>query len=73
MRVRGLELGEGSSNFPDDVKPFLARVALDSPEGRWGTVAEVADAALYLVSPRAGYVSGATLLVTGAFHIATAF
>jgi len=59
--------------LPHEVKPFIDRVALDKPKGRWGTPEEVADAALYLVSPRASYVSGASLLVTGAFHIATAF
>jgi NAD(P)-dependent dehydrogenase (short-subunit alcohol dehydrogenase family) len=35
------------------------------PLGRWGTIDEIADAVLYLVSPAATYVTGATLLVDG--------
>jgi len=35
------------------------------PLGRYGTIAEIADAVLYLVSPAAAYVTGSTLLVDG--------
>jgi NAD(P)-dependent dehydrogenase (short-subunit alcohol dehydrogenase family) len=35
------------------------------PLGRWGTIDEIADALLFLVSPAATYVTGATLLVDG--------
>ena len=32
---------------------------------RYGTIEEIAEAALYLVSPAAAYITGATLLVDG--------
>lgn len=35
------------------------------PAGRWGTIDEIADAALFLVSPAAGFITGATLVVDG--------
>jgi NAD(P)-dependent dehydrogenase (short-subunit alcohol dehydrogenase family) len=35
------------------------------PLGRYGTIEEIATAVLYLVSPAAAYVTGATLLVDG--------
>lgn len=35
------------------------------PLGRYGTIDEIADAVLYLVSPAAKYVTGTTLLVDG--------
>lgn len=38
------------------------------PWGRMGTAEEVADAAVYLVSPRASWVTGVTLAVDGGQH-----
>lgn len=35
------------------------------PAGRWGSIDEIADAALYLVSPAAGFITGTTLVVDG--------
>ncbi|MET0951731.1 MAG: 3-oxoacyl-ACP reductase FabG [Aeromicrobium sp.] len=46
---------------PDD----LARRAADIPLGRLGRPAEIADAAVYLASGMASYVTGATLEVSG--------
>jgi NAD(P)-dependent dehydrogenase (short-subunit alcohol dehydrogenase family) len=39
------------------------------PLGRWGTVDEIGDAVLFLVSGAAGYVTGATLLVDGGMSL----
>ena len=46
----------------DDQK---ARLAAQIPAGRMGTAEEIAAAALYLASPEAAYVTGATLHVNG--------
>jgi 2-deoxy-D-gluconate 3-dehydrogenase len=43
------------------------------PLGRWGTSREVADAALFLVSPAASFVTGATLVVDGGQTVNTRF
>ncbi len=43
----------------------IARVAATVPLGRLGTPTDVADACLFLVSPLAAYISGASLRVDG--------
>jgi 3-oxoacyl-[acyl-carrier protein] reductase len=40
---------------------LLARI----PLGRLGTPADIANAVLFLASPRAGYITGATLHING--------
>lgn len=39
------------------------------PLGRWGTVTEIADACLFLSSPRAAYITGAVLPVDGGWSL----
>jgi NAD(P)-dependent dehydrogenase (short-subunit alcohol dehydrogenase family) len=46
--------GDAASNFKKRV-----------PLGRWGTIEEIADAVLFLVSPAGAYVTGTTLLIDG--------
>ena len=41
------------------------KINVQIPAGRMGTPQEIAAAALYLASPEAGYVTGATLHVNG--------
>jgi NAD(P)-dependent dehydrogenase (short-subunit alcohol dehydrogenase family) len=43
----------------------IARVAAGVPLGRLGTPRDVGDACLFLASPLAAYVSGASLLMHG--------
>lgn len=46
---------------PETQKKMKARI----PLGRWGTIQEVADAVLFLVSPAASYITATTLVVDG--------
>ncbi len=44
-----------------------AYVAQSIPMGRWGTSEEVANATVFLCSPMARYMTGATINVSGGF------
>ena len=52
--------------IPEDL---LAAKVAEVPLGRVGEPSEVADAALFLVSPMASYITGAVLEVTGGRHM----
>jgi NAD(P)-dependent dehydrogenase (short-subunit alcohol dehydrogenase family) len=53
---------------PGSVDPFPdALIRQGLPIGRWGEPSEVADAVLWLASPRSGLVHGETLVVDGGF------
>jgi NAD(P)-dependent dehydrogenase (short-subunit alcohol dehydrogenase family) len=45
---------------------LLAEQVAEIPMGRAGEPAEVADVAVFLASPRAGYVTGAIITMDGA-------
>ena len=46
--------------------PEFYNLALDGiPLGRWGTADDVASAALFLCSPAASFITGATLVIDG--------
>jgi NAD(P)-dependent dehydrogenase (short-subunit alcohol dehydrogenase family) len=55
------DLSEALRQDPEFSKATLAQI----PLGRWGTVEEIADVAVFLVSDKARYVTGATLFVDG--------
>lgn len=50
-----------ASEDPARLSGYLAKV----PLGRVGTIADVANATLFLASPRAGYITGITLPIDG--------
>ena len=57
-----IEGTEGMSRLaPENAEDFKKRV----PLGRWGTIDEVCEAVMFLVSPAGAYVTGATLLIDG--------
>jgi NAD(P)-dependent dehydrogenase (short-subunit alcohol dehydrogenase family) len=61
-------LAERLAAFPDPAearKQFIAR----QPMGRFGTAEEIAQAALYLVSPSAEFVTGVAFAIDGGLSI----
>ncbi len=61
-------LAQRLAAFPDPAearKNFIAR----QPMGRFGTAEEIAQAALYLVSPEAGFVTGVAFAIDGGLSI----
>ena len=56
----------GFDAYPDDVKPMLRSLRRHTPLQRYGTEAEVSAAIVFLLSPAAAFISGATLRVDGA-------
>lgn len=61
-------LAQRIAAFPDPVearKNFIAR----QPMGRFGTAEEIAEAALYLVSPDSGFVTGLAFAIDGGFSL----
>lgn len=62
----GIIDSSGLKQYPEPVQAQLAAVARDVPAGRMGTEDEVAAAVLFLLSPAATFISGATLKVDGA-------
>jgi citronellol/citronellal dehydrogenase len=56
----------GFDTYPDSVKPMLRSLKRHTPLQRLGTEAEVSAAIVFLLSPAAAFISGATLRVDGA-------
>ena len=59
--TRGLEIDAPWSDIEKTALPMFA----DVPMGRVGTLEEIADAVSFLVSPRAGYITGANIRLDG--------
>jgi 3-oxoacyl-[acyl-carrier protein] reductase len=66
VRVNVLCPGWIETAFGEQADPeFHRAVARDTPLGRWGRPRDVANAALYLASPEAAFVTGQALCVNG--------
>jgi len=66
IRVNVIAPGFIDTAFGDEASPaWRAHVERVTPLGRWGTPEDVAQAAVYLASDAAGYVTGQALLVNG--------
>jgi 3-oxoacyl-[acyl-carrier protein] reductase len=66
VRVNVLCPGWIETGFGEQADPgFRRSVAQDTPLGRWGRPQDVADAALYLASPAAAFVTGQAINVNG--------
>jgi len=57
--------GTWDRKIQEDAVGVEAMIAHDVPLGRFGEPREVADSVLFLASPRASYITGATLVVDG--------
>lgn len=62
----GLIDSSGLKTYPEAVRAQLGAIAKDIPAQRMGTEEEVAAAVVFLLSPAAAFISGATLRVDGA-------
>lgn len=66
VRVNVLCPGWIETRFGEQAdRAFYRSVAQDTPLGRWGRPQDVADAALYLASPEAAFVTGQAINVNG--------
>jgi 3-oxoacyl-[acyl-carrier protein] reductase len=66
VRVNVLCPGWIETSFAEQADPeFRRSVADDTPLGRWGRPQDVADAALYLASPDAAFITGQAINING--------
>lgn len=56
---------EGMRRLAPADEAVRAKAERSLPAGRWGTIDEIADAALFLVSSAASFITGTTLVVDG--------
>ncbi|KAJ3381472.1 DNA topoisomerase 2 [Lobulomyces angularis] len=66
----GKIIGNGVNNYPKHIQKEFFLSSWENPSGRLGTESEVASAIVYLLSPAASYITGATLRVDGGSSLA---
>ena len=62
----GYIASSGMDHYPPEAGPMLREMRRTVPQGRFGTEAEAAAAAVFLLSPAASFINGAVLRVDGA-------
>jgi NAD(P)-dependent dehydrogenase (short-subunit alcohol dehydrogenase family) len=60
-----IEDTEGVARLAPADEAARQRLRKGMPIGRWGTIQEISEAVLFLVSPVAGFITGATLVADG--------
>lgn len=66
----GYILSNGMNNYPEEIQELAADVMYQNPSARLGTESEVSSAVVFLLSPAAAYISGASLRVDGGSSLA---
>jgi len=66
----GIIMSSGVNNYPEEYRGQFFRSGESVPSGRPGTESELASACVFLLSPAATYVNGATLRVDGGGSLA---
>lgn len=61
----GMIRSSGLAQYGPEISALFDQIAADIPAQRMGTESEVASALIYLISPAAAFISGATLRVDG--------
>ncbi len=65
----GLIASSGLDRYPEPVRSLIPQLKTKPPVQRFGTESEVSAAIVFLLSPAAAYITGATLRVDGALSL----
>jgi citronellol/citronellal dehydrogenase len=66
----GIIESSGLDTYPDQIRAFFEEARQANLMGRFGTVEDVANSAMFLTSPLSSYISGTTQYVDGLDHLA---
>ena len=66
----GIIQSSGLDTYPEPMKQFFEELIQDNLMNRLGTVEDVSNAVMFLSSPLSSYITGITLYVDGADHLA---